>query len=379
MPSDPPASDAATEQPAANARGAITLAFASAPIAQSEDGVDGLVPATAQVSPPEEGEVVVLQQLEGDAWEDAASAAQDAEGGVSFAVDVPPADTAMLFRAVLLNNKGGVAAKSEAVRVRIGLPVFNDEFDGDELDAQTWEHRQVGVRNAEGDRPCAESAVSSVDVADGTVQLSVSEIDADHATQDPQPGQCPYGEFYNGHIGTRGHFSFRYGVMAARIRFPSQQGQHGAFWSQPNKGGGAEIDVIEYFGDEFPARPDNERGVPAGSNAVQHSVYWEEPEGQQHKAGGLFDVSHLLPEGETWADDFHVYSAEWTPQEYIFRIDGHETFRTSEGLSDVQQYLILSLLTSNWELPRFDPENAGSMQVDWVRVWRPPATTKPAD
>src|SRR5690606_31900979 len=61
----------------------------------------------------------------------------------------------------------------------------------------------------------------------------------------------------NGHIGTENKFSFKYGVAAARIKFPKAEGQHGAFWLQPQtrvatsvnpKLTGAEIDIIESFG-----------------------------------------------------------------------------------------------------------------------------------
>ena len=57
----------------------------------------------------------------------------------------------------------------------------------------------------------------------------------------------------NGHIGTDNAFSFRYGVAAARIKYPRLRGQHGSFWMQPvggmSPGGtGHEIDVTEFFG-----------------------------------------------------------------------------------------------------------------------------------
>ena len=61
---------------------------------------------------------------------------------------------------------------------------------------------------------------------------------------------------------------------------------------------------------------------------------------------------------DTWWDNYHVFSVEWTPTEYVFRIDGRETWRTSEGISHHPQFLILSQLSSDYELadePRRDP------------------------
>jgi hypothetical protein len=53
----------------------------------------------------------------------------------------------------------------------------------------------------------------------------------------------------------------------------------------------------------------------------------------------------------------------------VFRIDGVITFRTSQGVSHQPQYLILSMLSSDWELPSM-PSKTSPMFVDWVRVWQ---------
>ena len=80
------------------------------------------------------------------------------------------------------------------------------------------------------------------------------------------PGQRDViGEFsyrLNGHISTAGRQDLTYGVVAARVRFQEPPGQHGAFWLQPSvpvpgatsaAEGGAEIDVIEWFGGGLPS------------------------------------------------------------------------------------------------------------------------------
>ena len=46
-----------------------------------------------------------------------------------------------------------------------------------------------------------------------------------------------------------------------------------------------------------------------------------------------------------------MFSVEWSPGGYVFRIDGRETWRTSAGVSRRPEYLILSLLSSDYELP----------------------------
>ena len=81
------------------------------------------------------------------------------------------------------------------------------------------------------------------------------------------------------------------------------------------------------------------------------------------------------PRARPGGSHFHVFSVEWTPEEYVYRVDGREIFRTSRGLSGVDEFLVLSLSTKDWELDQLDPSLLPStMQVDWVRVWQRPAS-----
>ena len=225
--------------------------------------------------------------------------------------------------------------------------IFVDEFEGDALDLTKWSYRQLGKR---------ESAMISKDCIslDGKGHLLVSVMEKDGVLQ-------------NGMIGTLGKFSATYGRFEARMKFPEMQGQHGSFWMQPDKPGkeqnnaavsGAEIDIIEWFG----------AGRRDGGTAS--NIYW--PSGKGNHAGGTKDFK-LLPPGEKWSDNFHIYGLEWSATEYVFRVDGKETYRIKEGVSQVPQYLILSLLTADWEVKRLDKTKLpNAMLVDWVKVWQKP-------
>ena len=71
------------------------------------------------------------------------------------------------------------------------------------------------------------------------------------------------------------------------------------------------------------------------------------------------------------SDAFHTYTVDWTPSSYTFYIDGKVTMRVSSGISKQPVFLILSLLSSDYELPAL--KNAKlpvTMQVDWVKVWK---------
>ena len=175
----------------------------------------------------------------------------------------------------------------------------------------------------------------------------------------------------NGHIGTQGAFSFKYGFAAARIKFQKSRGQHGAFWMQPAvevKGAtdprltGAEIDVIEYFGDKHP------------EGGLTSFIYSKNKKGQDVKTGSWIkdSRSYLANKRDGWSKSYHVFSVEWTPKVYIFRIDGKETYRTKVGVSGQPQFPILSMLASDYEIYKIgsDRKLPQSMNVDWIRVWQ---------
>ena len=338
-----------------------------APIGQSKSTTVGyLTPVNTAFTPARRGRTVYLQRYSRGAWRTIAKSAQDAGGRSTFNISTPYARN-YYHRAVAATHNGATVVVSKGYYARIRQRRFVDDFRKSSLDTDKWGYRQVGLRH--GKRMCAESSRSAVSIGrNGAgnydhLRLQVRPIPRT-STDYVLGADCPYGQYYNGHVGTQGgRFSTKYGILAARIKFPPGQGQHTAFWSQPGAGAtGAEIDIVEYFGNGFP-----KNGPIAGSSAVQHSVYW----GASGKAGGLFDLRHLLGRNKTWSNSFHVYSVEWTPSVYIFRVDGYETFRTRRGSSSVDQYLILSLLTSDWELPRLDRSRLPStVYVDWVRAWR---------
>ena len=78
-----------------------------------------------------------------------------------------------------------------------------------------------------------------------------------------------------------------------------------------------------------------------------------------------------LSHGDDFWKSFHVFSVQWTRDTYTFSIDGRPHWRTRAGVSGIDEHLILSLLTSDYELPRLDNDRLPSrMHVDWVRVWQ---------
>jgi beta-glucanase (GH16 family) len=331
---------------------------------------DARAAIVATLRPARPGRRVHLQvraEAEGaPAWDTMSTARQDGRGRAQLAWPATTGGEPLTFRVRMGRSHGLPALTSGIVSTaRWQEPTWTEEFSGTHL-RDVWSHR--GRDYVHGSRrSCSKGDPAAVSVDGGAARLSVVK-DPDATTRcrirgrDAVPGRFTYR--LNGHIGTQHGFSFRYGVAAARVKFHRLRGQHGAFWLQPTGGMypgalGSEIDVVEYFGDHHPQgglatfthRYDGRRRVSAG--------------------GWVPDsASYLASRRDGWSKNYHVFSVQWTPRTLVFRIDGKETARMSGGVSAERQFLILSLIAADYEIPRIrDRRLPQHMYVDWVRVW----------
>jgi beta-glucanase (GH16 family) len=336
-------------------------ASATAPVGQLADGTSALrIPVATTLYPARPGRSVTLQRWSGTGWNTVATGTEDASGKVLF---LPAAGPAVRVRVAAPAAKGAPAVYSPALNLPSwGNGTFVDDFSGARLDESKWSYRQVGQRY--GRRTQAHSAPQAVEVSRGALHLKTMRVT-------PTSPSMGYTDGYaNGHIGSGGRFQFTYGIAAARIKFPPQRGRHGAFWLQSRSEvrppvdndpfrNGAEIDIVENYG----------AGRADGGSA--HVVHWRGAGGKLASAGGILDTRWVLPAGKTYWNSWHVYSVEWTPSQYIFRIDGREVRRITQGVSGAPEEVVLSELSSDWELPLLDQSQLPtSVDVDWVRVWQ---------
>lgn len=121
----------------------------------------------------------------------------------------------------------------------------------------------------------------------------------------PTNYQCWYGQcqYTSAQITTKGHFSFTYGRLEARMKVPAGQGIWSAFWllgdncatvGWPTCG---EIDVMENVGKQ--------------PNIVYGTVH----------GPGYFSGTSQLRHG-VFSDDFHVFALQWDPSHLRFFVDG---------------------------------------------------------
>ncbi|MGW6228908.1 discoidin domain-containing protein [Cellulosimicrobium cellulans] len=178
------------------------------------------------------------------------------------------------------------------------------------------------------------------------------------------------GREYTSHrMNTSTSLNTQYGRFEARIKIPAGQGLWPAFWMMgsdflegrpwPYNG---EIDIMENVGFE-----------PTITHSTLHApAYWG--------AGG-YGGPATLPGGARFADDFHVWAAEWDSEGIQFSLDGRDTFYASKEtvestrgpwVYDHEFYLILNLAVGgDWPgAPDASTPFPSRMLVDYVRVYR---------
>ena len=321
-----------------------------------------------QVEPAEPAVALRLQVHTAQGWRTVGTGQTDAGGQA-----VLEAEATLDGKPATYRVKAG-EVRSAPTDAAVWLkPTFTDTFAGKRL-SKVWKNRVTGY-NPKGLRACSRGSAKAVTVAEGVVRLSVLKDPArdDLCTVQHSDGVTRQHAYrLNGNISTEGAFSYRYGFAAARIKFPRLRGQHGGFWLQPlpkvpGKWGptwtGAEVDIIESFG-----------AAAEGGGLASFTYHWAKAHVRVKTGGPLANQrSYLANRKDAWHRNFHVFSLEWSPTVYIFRIDGQETWRSYEGISGIGEFPILSLLSSDYELPRLaDSKLPQHMYVDWVRVWQDP-------
>ncbi|MDR1734466.1 MAG: glycoside hydrolase family 16 protein [Oscillospiraceae bacterium] len=192
---------------------------------------------------------------------------------------------------------------------------------------------------------------------DGALHIKTEYREADAAGN-------PAGWYSDG-IDTSRSFRQAYGYFEARCILPKGFGLWSAFWIFCNGVGnvdgsgadGAEIDVFE--------SPNYKKGLQVQRDSVSSAIHYD-GYGVNHTSKGW---------GNFYAADayekYHTYGLEWNDKEYIFYIDGHETFRTDFGLSHAEEYVILSTEVGDWTGDiNANTEPPSDFIIDYVRIYQ---------
>jgi len=164
-------------------------------------------------------------------------------------------------------------------------------------------------------------------------------------------------------------FENNYGYYEARIKISAVRGTWGAFWLMsrtqqvtPYEGVyGTEIDIVETI--------NNHEGQY--NAALNWNGY-----GNQHKSSA--SVGAALPVN-IYDGDFHVFTLDWSPSEYVFCVDGKEFWRAdggagfkNSGINQNPNYMKLTVEGAEWTGTLPEGFTEAEMLVDYVRVYNQP-------
>ena len=252
--------------------------------------------------------------------------------------------------------------------------VWSDEFDGDTLDTTKW------FLVPEWDRQDRSSWRNDmVEVKGGYLHIKFRR-DTALGAQKSTDTALVNNWIRGGGVRTRStnslNYSFRngFGYYEARIKFPMVRGAWGAFWLMYNSndanlatvGGeeGTEIDIIESidYGERHYNSALHWNGYP--STSVSSKSWYN---GVQHRPSHLPDI---------YDGEFHTFAVNWTETEYVFYVDGIESWRVDGGpdfkncgINQAKNYIKLTTEGASFAgiLPADFTEDA--MIVDYVRVY----------
>jgi beta-glucanase (GH16 family) len=199
---------------------------------------------------------------------------------------------------------GGQAAKTPAAAAAAPTyqVVWSDEFngpDGSAPDATKWAIQTGGNGWGNNELEYYTTRPSNVQVSGGNLVIT--------AVKEDYTGPDQVARHYtSARLQTKGLFSQQYGRFEARIKIPKGQGMWPAFWMLGNNIDTAgwpacgEIDIMENIGQE-----------PSMVHGSLHAPNYP-PEG--------YTAAYTLANG-AFSDDFHIFAAEWEPQQIRLYVD----------------------------------------------------------
>ena len=221
---------------------------------------------------------------------------------------------------------------------------FEDDFNGTVLDSTKWEKCPEWKRQDLNNY--WDNSMSYLD-GKGNLIIGMSYDEERDA-------------FLSGAVQTKGKFEQTFGYFEIRCAINNIPGYWTAFWLMTDdvvkeqNGGvdGTEIDIYEsaYY----------------SKKQIQHSLNWD-GYGVARKADASVGYA------DVYDGEYHTFSLLWTDKEYVYYIDGQETWRTdaakAKGTCKVPLYMIISSETGSWTGIPDAEQLPDYMKVDYVRAY----------
>lgn len=245
------------------------------------------------------------------------------------------------------------------------LLVWHDEFDGSAVDSEKWAHL-FGYYNAnryymyENDLAhnayCEDSILHINNIKDSTM---------------------PNTQWTGAFIHTNNLFEFRYGLIEAKIKFPTNTNvYHSSLWTlganyqrlcNANTRGDETAGVLASTCGEIDI-------AEADKGTVTTTKHWATPSTNAHQSGGHATIT-------SDAGNWHIYGCEWTEDSIKIYLDRVliSTWSidnaTTEGFNAFRLPHFL-MINQNPYLNGTQTQNELETLVDWVRVYAPVGVTE---
>ncbi len=267
-----------------------------------------------------------------------------------------------------LSVRAAEPAKSQLPEGKKWKLVWSDEFDGTALDRTKWDFR-LHIMQTRHQTFTNEGAV----VKDGLLYLNLIEKDGQYYSPHLQTGRNfldrPGNPYSNGLTWPVAGiepplFAHTYGYYEIRCRLQKQPGWWSAFWLQsPIIGAnldpavsGVELDIMENF---------------TRDNRISHNIHWD-GYGKNHKNKGSGNRTV-----EETPDLWHTFGMHWSKTNYVFYVDGKESWRVDGPVSHTEEFILVSTECMGYRNGKRDqpsPELKKTMLpdafvVDYVRVY----------
>jgi beta-glucanase (GH16 family) len=271
---------------------------------------------------------------------------------------------AVSFGCALINGSGGAATAATSSRApqaprAAAAATFTDDFDGASgagVDQSKW-RLETGDNVNNHEREYYTSGTHNA-ALDGQGHLVITA-----RKENPANYQCWYGtcQYTSARLNTASTFTQAYGHFETRMKIPRGQGMWPAFWMLGTGGGwpdSGEIDVMENVGFE--------------PGAVHGTIH-----GPGYSGSGGIGAGYTLPGGQAFADAFHTFAVDWSPNSITWSVDGNAyQTRTPADLNgnrwvfDHPFYVIMNLAVGGY-WPG-DPDGSTTfpqqLVVDYVHV-----------
>ncbi len=250
------------------------------------------------------------------------------------------------------------AATREAIAVDEYTLVFNDEFNGEQLDSTKWntslpwgpdltinDEMQYYVDTQ------AESPLAYNPFAFDGEALTISAVPTPENLQDSVNGQA----YVSGALSSFRKFDWTYGYVEARIDLPEGTGLWPSFWMLGSefKDLKPQLYVMEFNGSE--------------PNSLYHNYNYTDSEGNLRSPRQHEIVVNGASEG------WQTVGLRWSEGELVFYVNGYPTFQVNgENVSSQAMYVMLNLAVGGlWvDTPDETTPNPAQLKVDYVRVYQ---------